>query len=490
MPRMAYALLFYPLITCTMLLGCAVGPDFHSPKPPSTTRYTPDPLPENTVKSTVQGGESQHLISGLKPPAQWWLFFQNNSLNCLIEKGLKNSPTIDAGQSALKQAKENLTAQIGASLFPAINAQAGAQRQKTSNASFGSSNPQSSIFNLFNTQVNVSYTLDIFGGARREIEALCALVDYQAFLLEGTKLTLASNIATTAITDASLRAQIEATEAIIKLQENLVQLIISQNQLGGASQLDILNQQTQLAQSRALLPPLFKSLKQTHNALAVLVGELPSEAELPSFLLENLQLPTELPISLPSLLVRQRPDLRASEALLHQASAQIGVATANLFPQVTITGFYGWQSLALDSLFSPSSNIWSIAAQIMQPLFQGGSLFAKRRSAIAAYEQAFAQYRQTVLQAFQNVADALQAIEMDAKTLKAQVAAEKAANETLALTKKQLDLGAVNSLSLLNAERQYQQAVINRIQAQAARLTDTVALFQALGGGWWGEQHS
>lgn len=488
MPRIG-KLKHFPMVTlCITLFGCAVGPDFHSPKPPPTKRFILDvPLPKETASTKIKGGKSQQFSLGRAIPAQWWELFHCPELNDLIIKGLNNNPSVDAAQASLRQAQANLTAQIGSTMFPAVTGQAFAQRQRFSAEEFGAANAKGNIFNLYNTQVNVSYTLDIFGGARRSIEALCALVDYQRYELEATYLTLSSNIVTTAVTEASLRAQIEATNEIIKSQENILKIIQVQFELGSISRANVLQQETQLAQTRALLPSLNKSLAQTRHALAALIGSLPSENILPKFVIESLQLPAELPLSVPSLLVRQRPDVRASEALLHQASAQIGVATANMLPQFPLTGYYGWQSVNLGDLFSPHNNIWSIMAQVVQPIFQGGSLWAKRRGAIAAYDVACAQYRLTVLQAFQNVADALRAIEFDAQSLQTLVAAENAAKASLNLTQSQYKLGAVDYLALLNAQYQYQQTTINRIQAQAARFSDTAALFQALGGGWWHE---
>ena len=330
----------------------------------------------------------------------------------------------------------------------------------------------------------MSYLLDVFGGSRRELEGLQSLVDYQSFQLHGAYLTLTSNIVTTAVKEASLRAQIQATQDIIAAQTKQLDVVERQFQLGAVARADVLSQRTQLAQTRATLPPLERQLAQTRHQLAVLIGKFPSEAELPSFELAALELPQELPLTLPSELVRQRPDILASEALLHQASAQIGVATANLYPQITLSGSFGSAGTQLHNLFG-GPTIWSLGAGLLQPLFHGGALTAKRRAAIAAYDQAQAQYRETVLQAFQNVADALRALETDARTLQAQADAAKLAGDTLDLTQQRFALGAVSYLSLLDAQRQFQQTRIALVQAQAARYADTAALFQALGGGWW-----
>lgn len=474
------------VVLSLFLSGCMLGPDFLSPPAPTNPDYLDIPQLDTTVGTSGPAGEPQYFVMVEHIPAQWWMLFHSEALNDLIHCGFSNSPTIAAAQATLLQAQENVNVQVGQSLYPAVDAQAFTQRQKFSDSSLGLGTG-SSIFSLYNTQVNVSYTFDFFGSARRAIEALCAQVDYERYQLEATYLTLASNIVTTAITEASLRAQIKATLALIAYQTDLYKILYQQFELGAVAKTDVLTQESQLAQTRATLPPLEKSLANTRHALAVLIGTFPTEETLPQFCLEDLQLPTELPITLPSNLVRQRPDIRAAEALLHQANAQIGVATANLLPQITLNGYYGWEANALSTLFTPRSNVWSLTGQILQPIFQGGALLAQRRAVIHAYDQSAAQYRQTVLQAFQNVSDALRAIEFDAEKLKREVQSLETAEALLELSRGQFKLGAINYLTLLDAQRQYQIALINRIQAQAARYTDTAALFQALGGGWWGE---
>jgi NodT family efflux transporter outer membrane factor (OMF) lipoprotein len=473
------------VVVGTMLTGCAVGPDFRPPAAPATTSYTATPLPKETASTPVVGGASQIFASGKEIPEKWWELFRSEQLDRLIRQALKDSPTLEAAQAALREAQENLRARTGTVYFPSVDGSFTAGRNKYTGASFGQPAAGGNTFTLYNASVNVSYVLDLFGGERRELEALKAQVDYQRYLLEGAYIVLTSNVVTTVVNDASLRAQIRATKEILNVQEKQLSLVERQFQLGAASRSDILIQQTQLAQTRATLPPLEKALYQTRHQLAVYIGRFPGESELPEFELDRLVLPRELPVSLPSLLARQRPDIRASEELLHAASAQIGVATANLYPQITLTASLGSEATQIQNLFAGGSSIWSLGAGLLQPVFRGGELLARRRAAIAAYDQAFAQYRQTVLQAFQNVADVLRALETDARALKAQADAEQTARETLDLTQSQFKLGAVGYLSMLVAVRQYQQARINLVQAQAARFADTAALFQALGGGWW-----
>lgn len=452
-----YRLILFLIVAS--LLGCAVGPDFHSPRGPDVINARQD------------------------IPSEWWTLFHSPTVNQLIQQGLAHNPNLAAAQAALRQAQENLNVEAGMALFPSLSANLSASRQRE----FTGLNSLSttSLYSLYNASIHVSYYLDFFGGARRELESLRARIDYQHFQLEAARLTLAANIVTSAISEASLREQIQTTHRLIKLQEKSLEVMNKQFQLGSESQATVLTQQTQLAQTRASLPGLEKNLAQLRDGLAVLVGTPPNNASLPSIYLSDLRLPGHLPLSCPSQLVRQRPDVLAAEALLHSASAQIGVATANLLPQFNLTGDYGSTSTMTHALFKANSNVWGLGAQVLQPIFNGGALRAKRRGAIAAYDQAAAQYRQTVLQAFQNVADTLHALHFDTQTLQSQIQAENAARATWKIAQQQYQLGAIDYLFLLNAERQYQQASISRIQAQATRYADTAALFQALGGGWW-----
>lgn len=470
------------------LSGCMVGPNFHSPAAPETKAYTASPQPKKTLSTPSVGsaGKSQYFADGQDIPAAWWTLFHSPALNDLIQTGLANSPTLAAAEATLRQTKETVNAQVGLALYPSVNASLSGERQRFSDATFGVNH--SSLFNLYNASVSVTYTLDFFGGARRGIEALQAQVDYQRFQVEAAYLTLTSNIVTTAITVASLEEQLKATHELIQAQAD--QLVIAKKQfhLGGISGGDVYAQESQLAQTQASLPPLEQSLAQSRHALAVLIGAFPSDAHIPDFKLNSLQLPTTLPVSLPSALAHQRPDIRASEALLHAANAQIGVATANLFPQITLNGGYGWEAASPNNLFKNHAAVWSYGSTLLQPIFQGGALRAQKRAAIDAHDAAAAQYRQTVLQAFQNVADTLRALQHDAELLHSQTNAEISARKSLDLTQKQYRLGGVSYLSLLTANKQYQQAKIGKIQAQAARYTDTAALYQALGGGWWNRQ--
>ena len=465
-----------------VLSACAVGPDFTKPDVAAPDHYTESPLPSQTAAAASPTGEAQQFIFTEDLQSEWWELFGSPELNGLIKQGLLNNPSLVAAQAALRRADEDLSAVRGSILYPAVNAGFQAGRQRTS-GNIGQG--ESATYNLYSPSVAVSYTLDIFGGGRRQMESYLAQVDYQRFMYEATYLTLTANIATTAIQEALLRAEIEATREIIASEQKQLDVLSKQFELGAVAKAAVLSQETQLAMTRAGLPPLEKQMDWTKHALAVLIGQFPGEGKAPQFSLDSLQLPKTLPVSLPSLLARQRPDVRAAEALLHQASAAIGVATANLYPQITLSAGYGFQAIGADILFGGQSVVWNLGAGLLQPIFRGGELTAKRRSAIAAYDQAAAQYRLTVLKAFQDVADVLSALEADARTLQAQAQAADAAQATLALTEKQYELGALTYPALLTAQRDYQKTRINVLAARSQRYSNTAALFQALGGGWW-----
>jgi len=472
------------LVTTAFILttGCAVGPDFQTPEFKTPRNYTPTALPAETAASDTAGGQAQRFTFAADITAQWWSLFRSPELDTLIKQGLGNSPSLAAAQAALRKAEENLRAAQGSLLFPSIDASAYAGRQRTSAATHGD---VSDTFNLYNASVGVSYTLDIFGGSRRRLEALRALVDFQRYQYEAAYLTLTANIVTTAIREAALRGEIASTQAILKAQETQLALATRQFELGGAAKISVLAQETEVAITKATLPPLEKELALTQHALAVLVGKMPGDGTVGEFSLDKLVLPENLPLSLPSSLARQRPDIRAAESILHQACAEVGVATANLYPKITITGSYGSEALHISDLFESPNIVWNLGAGLLQPLFHGGELTAKRRAAIAAFDEAAAQYRQTVLKGFQDVADVLRALETDARALQAQAEAEASARTTLALAEKQFRLGAVNYLYLLIAQRNYHRTQFSLVVAQAVRYADTAALFQALGGGWW-----
>jgi NodT family efflux transporter outer membrane factor (OMF) lipoprotein len=484
MVRGALQTIAFPLAATVWLTACAVGPDFQVPQAPNAGGYTPEPLATVTASAATRGGLAQHFDRALDLPGQWWTLFHSKDLNSLVEKALAANPDLQAAQAALTVAKQNVYAQEGL-LFPSVNGNFTGIRELAplgAPTDAGTSNP---TFNLFTAQLNVSYVPDVFGGTRRSIEALAAQADSQRFALEATYLTLTSNLAGAAVQEASLRGQIAATRSIIKIETDVLSLLQRQYRLGYIAEADVVAQQAALAQVEQTLPPLEKQLAQQRDLLAALSGSLPSEGLPQKFGLGALRLPRDLPVSLPANLVEQRPDVRAAEANLQAASAQIGVAIANRLPNITLTGNPGSTALALNQLFTPGTEFWSIAGSVTQPIFDGGTLLHRELAAKAVYKQAAAQYRSTVITAFQNVADALRAIQSDAVTLQKAVASERATAKSLDITRKRMQLGDINYLALLNAQQAYQQALISLVQAKAARYADTVALFQALGGGWW-----
>ncbi len=468
------------------MAGCAVGPNFKRPAAPPVKSYTALPLQSVPGTTNVAGGEAQHFIAGLEIPGQWWDLFHSEPLNELIQRSLTNNPDLKAAQAALIVAMENLRAQRGP-YFPHIDGSFAASRQRQSG--FLAPTPNANVFeyNLFTPQVSVSYVPDVFGLNRRTVEASKAQEQEVRFQMIATYLTLSANVVVAAIQEASLRAQIETTRQIIGINSNMLEIVQYQYSKGHASGLDIAAQESQLALVTATLPPLLKQLAQQRDLLAVLAGDFPGDQNSEVFDLSKLKLPDELPVSLPSKLVEQRPDILQAEQNLHAASAQIGIAIANRLPNITLTANAGSTALSLDKLFTSGSGFEGIGGTLSQPIFEGGTLLHQERAAKAAYLQAVQQYRSTVLTACQNVADTLNALEQDAATLKTAAAAAVAAKVTLDLSSEQWRVGYGGYLVLLNAEQTYQQAQLNLVQAQASRFADTAALFQALGGGWWNQ---
>lgn len=464
------------------LAGCTLGPDFVRPEVAADAGYSTHNLTTTARADIDAGGAAQRLIAGMDIPGQWWTVFRSPELNALVEEALRANPDISAAQAALRQANEQVYVDQ-ASLFPVLNGNLSKTRQKVSGTTSGTAS--SPILTLSSASLSVSYAPDVFGGTRRQIESSTAQAEYQRFQLEATYLTLSTNVVNTAVSLASLRDQIAATGQIIQLQSDQLDLLQAQRRLGAIADTDVLTQQTALAQTRATLAPLQKQLAQTRNQLMAYLGRFPNQDKGERFNLASLHLPQELPVSLPSAIVEQRPDVRSAQAQLHEASANIGVAVANQLPQFSITGSLGSTVASGSTLFSAGSGVWSLAGAIAQPLFDAGALEHRKRAAVAAYDQSAAQYRGTVLAAFQDVANVLRALEADAEALKQQVAAEQSAQASLALVQAQYRLGAVAYINLLTAQQTYQNTVLSRVQAQAVRYSDTAALFQALGGGWW-----
>jgi NodT family efflux transporter outer membrane factor (OMF) lipoprotein len=459
----------------SLIAGCAVGPNFKPPAAPQVRDYTATP---------PRSDQTQHFVPGSDISADWWTLFHSVPLNELIEESLKNNPDLKAAQAALLVARENVLAQRG-TFYPSVAASFDASRQRQSGEIAPTPNSNVFLYNLFTPQVTISYVPDVFGLNRRTMESVKAQEQEVRFQMIAAFTTLTSNVVVAAIQLASLQRQIEVTREVIDVNAHMLEILQYQFAKGYVGRLEVAAQESQLAQVAATLPPLLKQSAQTRDQLAVLTGHFPSEAPAEDFVLSSLQLPDELPVSLPSELVAQRPDVLQAESNLHDASAKIGVAVANRLPNITLSANSGSTATAWNQLFTTGTGFWGFGGTITAPIFQGGTLLHQERAARAAYTQAAEQYRSTVLSAFQNVADTLTALEQDADGVKAAAAAADAARVTLDLAQRQWKNGYAGYLALLSAEQGYQQAELSLVQAQASRYADTAALFQALGGGWW-----
>jgi len=485
-----------------LLSGCAVGPDFATPAAPPDAGYVRGKLQSATQSAPLAGGAAQKIVLGGDAPGEWWKLFRSKQISALVAEAIENHPNIAAAEAALRQARETMESDA-ASFLPQATASQSVTRQQATTAEYGgltssssgsgsssssgsgSSTPSTVLYTLHNTNVAVSFTPDVFGKTARTVEGDAAAAEYQRFQLEATYLSLTANVVAAAITDASYASQIKVTRDLISAYRTQLDILEKRFQLGAITAADVLSERAQLAQAEATLPPLEKARAQTRNQLMAYLGRLPNADKGEAADLENLHLPQDLPLSLPSDLVRQRPDIRAAESQLHQASADVGVATANMLPQITLSASGGSQAGNFTQLFTPQTAAYSLAASASGQVFDGGALFHKREATVAALAKADAQYKATVISAFQNVADALQAIKQDAATLRSQAAAEKAAAQSLEVARVQYQAGSTTYTTVLNAEQTLLNARLNRVKAQASRFSDTTALLQALGGGWW-----
>jgi NodT family efflux transporter outer membrane factor (OMF) lipoprotein len=467
---------------CVLGLCACVGPNFHRPAPPRVDRYTTKLLPAETSSATGPGGAAQKFLAEQDVTRNWWTRFGSAELDALVTEALRANPSVQAAAAALRQAQENTAAQRG-SFFPTVQGEFGATREHDATGVL-SPNLASGValYNLYTPQVTVTYVPDVFGANRRQVESLAALEEASRFQLDATYLTLTANVVTTAIQESGLRAQIAGTDRVIALEREALSVMRRELELGAIAEGDVFAQEAALAQLEATLPPLRRQLETARDALAALTGHLPADVKPVRFELDQLLLPADLPLGVPSQLVERRPDVRVAEAQLHAATAQVGVAIANMLPQLTITGNAGSTATAMGDLFKSGTGFWSAGGTLTQTLFAGGTLIHRKRAADAALDQAGAQYRSAVLTAFQNVADALHALDTDADALAASARAESAAQKSLDVVRHQLELGSVSYLALVGAEQTYQQASISLTQARANRYADTAALFQALGG--------
>lgn len=473
--RSCHRLLLY-VVVIAALSGCTVGLEHKTPALPDDAGYAETPLPESTAVTTGDTSDAQRFVSGRDIPGDWWKVFGSPALSRLILVAFESSPDIEAAKATLRQAQENARVP-GSAWAPSITAKGSSTAVGFSAAAIGQT--YSDVFTLSTEQLNVSYPLDFFGTPLK-VKVAAAQAQDQRFQLEAAYLTLSSNIVVAAIQEASLRAQIEATQSLITTKRRILQLIERQVELGGATLSDVLTQKSALAQTETQLPPLRGNLAQQRSLLRMLAGRFPNAPLGEQFSFDELRLPDELPVSLPSSLVEQRPDIRSSEAQLRASAAQVGIAIANMLPQISLSGSAG--RIWLGSLGFP---IWDYGISVSIPIFDGFKLIHQRRAADAGLEAATARYRSAVLHAFRNVADTLQALQSDAEAVAAQRAVEKLAAESLRVAETQYRTGSGSVLTLLNAQSQFEQARIGLIQAKARRLTDTAALYQALGGGWW-----
>jgi len=470
-----------------VLCGCAVGPTFQRPESTSVATYTREPQPAATEQAGGPGGDAQHFVPAGEVGGGWWRAFGSPTLDRMVQQAIENSPTLAQAQMRLVQAQQDYLVQAGATEWPQLDAALKATRQKPDPAASGLGSLVGARsfppFTLYSAKVNVSYTLDLFGANRRALEALAAQVDYQQYELDAARLSLAGNVVTTAVRHASVAKQIALTELLLADESRQLDIAEQRYQAGGISRMDVLSQRSQVEQTRASLAPLRTQLAQAEHLLAVYVGRAPGQPSTPNdgdasaLALDALVLPTNLPLTLPSTLAQQRPDIRASEALLHQASANVGVATANLYPQLTVSAGDGPEGVHMSDLL----NVWSVGAGLTQPLFHGGQLRAHKCSAEAAYEAALAAYRQTVLQGLQQVADALRALQQDAIELQSRDQAQRDAHDSAEIAGQRYAAGGLSQLALLDTQRQELQTTLDRTRVQAQRLADTAALFQALG---------
>jgi NodT family efflux transporter outer membrane factor (OMF) lipoprotein len=472
------------LAAVMLLTSCAVGPDFVVPAAPQVTRYTTEPLAPRTSSTDAPTGQAERFVVGRDIPQEWWALFKSPALNALIERSLKNNPNLQSAIATLRAAKESVYAQQG-KFFPLVQANFNPTRQQTASSIAPVLSSAANPFDLYTAQGIVSYTFDVWGLNRRTVESLQALADTQRFQVEAAYLTLAATVAITAINEASLRGQIDATNELISINTKMLGILREQFDTGLVNRNEVALQEAALAQVKATLPPLRKALAAQRDLLAALAGAYTSEAPRETFKLANFQLPTDLPVSLPSQLIEQRPDVRAAEEQLHSASAQIGVATANMLPNFTISANGGYINTTLASLFAPGNVFWTLAGNATQTVFDGGTLLHTLRGVQATYDAAAWTYKGTVVGAVQNVTDTLRALQNDADALKAARDFERAAKISFDLARQQMQTGYANILILLTAQQTYLQAVIQVVQARAARLSDAAALFQALGGGWW-----
>lgn len=474
-------------LVAALLTGCTVGPAYQRPASPEVQGYTATPLASTVVPAQSASGAAaagQTLAFGAAVHPEWWTGFGSSALDDLMNQALAHNPDLSAAQATLEQARYNLKAAKGV-FYPQLGLGLAGERLRTNGAAGGQAGG-SQLYNLYTGQVSVSYSPDVFGLNRLAARGARAQVDVARDQLSAARLTIEGNVTTAVLGLAALEEQVTATRQTVADQRQILGLTRTRYELGAASEFDLLTQQSQLASSEAQLPQLEQTRDQTRHLLATYLGRFPSQADglkIPA--LADLHLPAALPVSLPSTLVRERPDIRAAEAQLRAANAQVGEAVARMYPSLELTGNFGGQSNDAGKLFNPASRVWDLAANLLAPLFEGGALEAQKQAAEAAYRGVFADYQSTVLGAFRNVADVLRALQHDSAALDAEARALQSAQQAFDLVRAQYQAGAVDYLNLLTSETQVQNARIAFVQAEAQRYADTAALYLALGGGQW-----
>ena len=463
--------------------GCATGPDFPAPAAPAAAGYGAGE-DAKTAEARGPGGVAQHFDSAAEVPGPWWELFRSEALDADVETALTNSPTLAQALAQLRRAQAEYSAAAGGLRYPAADADLSAARKKVNPEAMGMTGvPEPDPFSLFNASVSVSYAFDLFGKNRRTLEALKAQVDRREIELAGARQTLAANVVLAHIRLAETEKRLAVARAIVAARQEQLNIARKRWEAGGISAADLELQGLALAQAQAAMPQLEQQRGRLGRQLAVYLGREPAEAVKKPLELDDLRLPEEVPASLPAEVAKQRPDIRAAEAVWRQACANVGVATADLYPRIALTASLGSQTTEAGDLLG-SLNVWSVGADLMQPVFHGGELRAKRRAAVAAYDEAAAAYRETVLRGLQEVADALQALQTDARELAARSDAANHARVVLDTAAQQQEKGGLSQAALLDAKIRQLQAESDRIPAQAARLADTAALFHALGGRW------
>jgi NodT family efflux transporter outer membrane factor (OMF) lipoprotein len=466
----------------SVLASCAVGPNFHQPKPPDTSGYLHPST--DTAPVQAQAQDVQNISQGAELAGEWWQLFHSPQLDAVVRASIAASPTLAAANATLAEAREEVTV-ARAAFLPSVSAAAGAQRSGTGAVRAPGTGATA---NLYSIGLSTSYSPDLFGGTRRAVEQQQALADYQRNELAAAYLTLTGSVVNEVLIIASTRLQITTSEDLIASDRKNLALTQREFDVGIVTRNDVLTADSQLAADLTQLPSLHKQLDQAYDQLAVLAGRAPSEWQVQPFDIDQFTLPRDIPLSLPARLVRQRPDVLAAETQLHAASAAIGVAVAQEFPDISLSASITRESLRAADLFHEFNTLWGIGGSLTQPIFKGGALRAQVRAAGDAFKAEAATYQGVVLEALGQVADDLWALRYDAQILNVDRHSMDVALEALELQQKSYVVGTTNVLNLIAAERSYAQARLAYVGARVQQFTDSASLLTALGGGWWNDK--